>query len=75
MGKSRIFIKSAIDQKNLKLGTVITWTINNLKLFVVIETYLEEFGVFWPLGSIDRTLTIRLVHEFGVVQPELEREQ
>ena len=34
MGKSlvfSIFIKSAVDQKNLKLGVVIAWTINTVK--------------------------------------------
>ena len=41
MGKpltSKIFIKSAIDQTNLKLGVVITWIIS----IVTIATCLKE---------------------------------
>ena len=49
MGKSlalRIFIKTPVDQKNLKLGTVIAWTIS--KISVAIATCLAEFNFFSP---------------------------
>ena len=39
---SKIFIKSAIDQTNLKLGVMITWVNSNtLKMFTAIAICLE----------------------------------
>ena len=38
-----IFIKSAVDQKNLKLGVVVTWVISIVQknIFIATATYLE----------------------------------
>ena len=48
MGKlltSRNFIKSAMDQTNLKLGVMITW-VNSRKTFIAIATSLD--GIVFP---------------------------
>ena len=44
--------KSAVDQKNLKLGEVITWVISNVKknIFVVTATCLEEVNLLTLKG-------------------------
>ena len=59
MGKiviSKIFIKSVVDQKNLKLGVVIAWTISIVqkKNSIAIERYLKAgiqfFGPYFAKG-------------------------
>ena len=56
MGKSlsfRIFIKSAVDQKSLKLGVVIAWTTSIIqKNSVAIATCLEEFNFLAPITQL-----------------------
>ena len=68
MGKSlalRIFIKSAVDQKNLKLGMVIAWNIGIVsKKSVAIATCLEKFSVLAPIAQIVSTI---LLQGFGAV--------
>ena len=53
MGESlafRIFIKSAVNQKRLKLGVVIPWTSSIVKKkSVAIATCLEEFSFLAPI--------------------------
>ena len=57
MGKSlafRMFIKSAVDQKNLKLGVyvVIAQTISTVqKNSIAIATCLEEFNFLAPISQ------------------------
>ena len=44
------FIKSAVDQKNLKLGTVIAWTISIVqKNFHCHSNMPGGIQFFWPL--------------------------
>ena len=52
MGKSLVFIKSAVDQKILKLGVVITWTISIVQKFsVAIATCLAELIFLAPISQ------------------------
>ena len=53
MGKSvisKIFIKSAVYQKNLKLGVMIAWTIS-IVISTAIATFLEEFNFLAPISQ------------------------
>ena len=48
-----IFIKSAVDQKSLKLGVVIAWTMSIVeKKTVTIATCLEEFSFLAPIVQL-----------------------
>ena len=63
MGKSlafRIFIKSAVDQKNLKLGTVITWTISIVQKNVCCHSNMP--GGIQFLGPFSKCLNLYIIN-------------
>ena len=49
---SKIFIKSAVDQTNLKLGMVIAQTNSIIQKIVAIATCLEEINFFASITQV-----------------------
>ena len=73
-----VFIKSAVVQKNLKLGVVNTWVISIVQIiFVATATCLEGVDLFTPdvegVYSVCCTSTIIIAQYFNTAQLEIQR--